>query len=138
LFKNYLYTSTVRYNSTVFPSIATATAGEPVSQRYSRLYSNFSDNNNCLYIFLPKLYTIFAEIYKNRTEVSSFYINQSIYLVFFSNITVASSTNQNSKGNTTGLLFTNLDRNIPFNSRLGSEPSLDIQIIQNQACLPEV
>jgi hypothetical protein len=137
-FKNYLHASTVRCDSTVFPSIATATAGEPVSQRCGRSCGNFSDDDNRLHMFLPKLHATFAEMRKNGAEVSSFYVNQSIYLAFFGNITVASGANQNGEGNTTGLPFTNLDGNAPFNSGLGSEPSLDVQIIQNQACLPEV
>lgn len=136
-FKNYLHASTVRCDSTVLPSITTATAGEPVSQRCGRS-CGLSDDGDRLHMFLPKLHATFAEMRKDGGEVSSFYVNRSIYLAFFGNITAANSANQTGEGNTTRPPFTNLDGNAPFNSGLGSEPSHNAQIIQNQARLPEV
>jgi hypothetical protein len=124
LFKNYLYALTVKCDSTMLPLITTATAKEPISQRCGRLCSNLSnDGDDCLHMFLPKLYATFAKMHKDKGAVNSFYVKQFIYLAFFSNITAANSANQSSKGNTTRLLFTNHNENALFNSRLSSKPS---------------
>lgn len=123
-FKNYLHASTVKCDSTVLPSITTATAGEPISQRCGRSCGDLSnDGDDRLHMFLPKLYATFAEMRKDGGVVNSFYVKRSIYLAFFGNITAANSANQSSEGNTTRSPFTNHDGNAPFNSGLGLEPS---------------